>query len=287
LSAGTYDVTVSDINGCTAIGQETVREPAEALAGQIDYSDVTCFEGSDGQIFIIPEGGSTPYNYTIDGVNYSGSPTQLGLVAGAYPNIAILDANGCEYLFPPVVIAEPPAVTVDLGPDTTIFYGEGLFITPTSNVTGVTFDWSPADNEAINCPTCETIFLDSLNSQTSFQLVITDESGCRGSDIITVFVRKLREVLVPTGFSPNGDGTNDLLLVHGRKGSTILSMQVFDRWGELVFDGKDFKINDETVGWDGTFKGQDMNSGVYIWQIEVEYEDGAKQVHKGSTTLIR
>ena len=287
LSAGTYSVTVSDINGCTVIGQETIREPAEALEGQIDFSNVTCFDGSDGQIFIVANGGTGPYTYTLDGINFNGSPTQLGLVSGVYPNVAIVDANGCEYLFQPLTISEPPPVTVDLGPDTTIFFGEGLWISPTSNVTGVTFDWSPANNESINCTTCETVFIDSLNSQTSFELVITDENGCEGSDIITVFVRKLRELMVPTGFSPNGDGNNDLLLVHGRKGSTILSMQVFDRWGELVYDGRDFQINDDTVGWDGTFKGQDMNTGVYIWQIEVEYEDGAREVHKGSTTLIR
>ena len=288
LSASNYSVTVSDINGCTVVGDATVREPTEELTGQIDFSDVTCFDGSDGQIFMIPEGGTPPYTYTIDGMNYNGSPTQLGLVAGAYPNVAILDANGCEHLFSPITISQPPAVSVNLGADTTIIFGEGLWIVPELNVSGnLTYDWSPADHESLNCNDCEVAFLDSLNSQTSFQLVVTDENGCRGSDIITVFVRKLRELLVPTAFSPNGDNVNDMLLVHGRKGSRVLSFQVFDRWGELVFEGGDFPVNDVDSGWDGTFKGQGMNPGIYVWQVEVEYEDGEKEVYKGSTTLIK
>jgi len=203
-------------------------------------------------------------------------------------NIYIQDANGCEHLFSPITISEPPAITVDLGPDTTIIFGSGLWISPDLNVSGnLIYEWSPADHPSLNCNDCGTVYLDSLNSQTSFELVVTDETGCEGSDIITVFVRKLRELLVPTGFTPNGDNVNDLLLVHGRSGSRVISFQVFDRWGELVYEGADFEVNDETVGWDGTFKGQDLNPGVYIWQIQVEYEDGATAVHKGDVTLIR
>ena len=64
-------------------------------------------------------------------------------------------------------------------------------------------------------------------------------------------------------------------------------MRIYDRWGELLFEAKDFAVNDIYAGWDGTFRGKYMNSGVYIWYLEVSYEDGLDASFDGSTTLIR
>jgi gliding motility-associated-like protein len=63
--------------------------------------------------------------------------------------------------------------------------------------------------------------------------------------------------------------------------------QVFDRWGELLYQDIDIPINEPTRGWDGTFKSKDMPAGVYVWYLEAEYEDGMKESYKGETTLIR
>jgi len=117
--------------------------------------------------------------------------------------------------------------------------------------------------------------------------LITDENGCQAEDRVNLYVQKERKVFVPTAFSPNGDANNDRLLVHGEDGTRILTFRVFDRWGELLFETGDFMINDPVYGWTGEFRGQMMNSGVYIWALEVEYVDGATDFFKGSTTLIR
>lgn len=290
LVAGEYIVNIVDPNGCSISESITIDQPDAPLLATADSDDVLCNGGFDGRIHLFPSGGTAPYTYSVDGVEFNGSPTQIGLTAGEYSNVTVMDANGCTTLVPPVTIVEPAAVEVDLGPDTTIFYGEGLWIIPEIfNTSGnLTYRWSPETNTNISCLDCREPFIDSLNNQTTFQLEVTDENGCTSFDLITIFVRKQREVLVPTGFSPNGDGNeNDRLLVHGRPGTMIKSFRVYDRWGELVYEGNDFPINSPDGGWDGTFEGEPMNPGVFVWFVEAEFEDGASQVFKGQTTLIK
>ena len=76
-------------------------------------------------------------------------------------------------------------------------------------------------------------------------------------------------------------------MVHGTEGTKVLTFQVFDRWGELLYEAADFDVNDESIGWDGNFRSKEMPNGVYVWFAEVEYSDGMKEVLKGSTQLIR
>ncbi|HMQ89265.1 MAG TPA: gliding motility-associated C-terminal domain-containing protein, partial [Flavilitoribacter sp.] len=101
--------------------------------------------------------------------------------------------------------------------------------------------------------------------------------------------QKNNRVFVPTGFTPNNDGTNDRLLVHARAGNPVevVTFRVFDRWGELVYEDGGFMANDPDRGWDGAFRQQPMNSGVFLWSLEVQYQDGNRESFKGSTTLIR
>ncbi len=294
LQAGEYIINIVDPNGCSVAQSVTIEQPDGPLLATADSDDVVCFGGFDGQIHLFPTGGTFPYTYSVDGVNFNGSPTQIGLTAGEYTNVTIMDANGCTTLVPPVWIAEPDEVGVFLGPDTTIIYGQGIWLVPEIfNATGnLQYRWTPENNENISCLDCREPYIDSLSTQTSFQLAVTDENGCTSFDVITIFVKKFREVLVPTGFSPNADGNlNDLLLVHGRAGTIIKTFRVYDRWGELVFENNDFPINSATGttygGWDGTFDGKRMNPGVFVWYVEAEFEDGATEVFKGQTTLVK
>jgi gliding motility-associated-like protein len=95
--------------------------------------------------------------------------------------------------------------------------------------------------------------------------------------------------MVPTGFTPNGDGNNDLLIVHGKSKNIVRinEFAIYDRWGEAVYQNINFDINDTAIGWDGTFRGEEMDSGVYVWVLQVQFEDGSTDDFTGHTTLIR
>ena len=92
---------------------------------------------------------------------------------------------------------------------------------------------------------------------------------------------------MPTGFSPNGDNNNDLLLVHGQNGVKIKTFQVYDRWGEAVYVRENFDINDSSAGWDGKYRDQALNPGIYMWFLEAVYPDGFTEIKRGQTTLLR
>ena len=120
-------------------------------------------------------------------------------------------------------------------------------------------------------------------------LVVTDERGCFGVGEVDICVKKPRGVYVPTGFSPNGDTENDRLVVHvkGNQIRRIVQFKVYDRWGELLYEDQDFKANDASRGWDGAFRGSACLAGVYVWRVEVEYNDGFREVEAGQVTLVR
>jgi gliding motility-associated-like protein len=91
------------------------------------------------------------------------------------------------------------------------------------------------------------------------------------------------EVFIPSAFSPDGSGDpdNERFCVYG---SCIASVQVnvFDRWGKLVFESTDL-----TKCWDGTFKGKQLNTGVYMYVVKVSIENGENKVLKGDVSLVR
>ena len=82
-------------------------------------------------------------------------------------------------------------------------------------------------------------------------------------------------------FSPNGDGVNDILRVRGLN-LLELELKIFDRWGELVFE-----TTDQSIGWDGTFKGKEVDPDVYVYHLRVICFDEQENLIKGNITLIR
>ncbi len=88
-------------------------------------------------------------------------------------------------------------------------------------------------------------------------------------------------VFIPNIFSPNGDGSNDVFCVRGPEIDS-LHLQIYNRWGNLVFESND--IND---GWDGTFKGEKCEEGVYVYWAEITFKNGVKEMKKGDVSLVR
>jgi gliding motility-associated-like protein len=88
-------------------------------------------------------------------------------------------------------------------------------------------------------------------------------------------------VFIPNVFSPNGDGHDDYLFVRGDC-ITNMTFVVFDRWGNKVFESTSL-----SKGWDGTYNGQPMNTGSYIWYLKATLKDGATIERKGDVTLVR
>jgi gliding motility-associated-like protein len=116
-----------------------------------------------------------------------------------------------------------------------------------------------------------------------------DESACIVQVCKSVNTVLTKEVYIPNIFSPNTDGDNDIFTVEGGKNvQRINNVSIYDRWGELVFQSGNFTLDKKyEFGWDGRFKGQAAMQGVYVYVVEVLYNDDTRETVSGDVTLIR
>ena len=168
---------------------------------------------------------------------------------------------------------------VYLGKDTSIFRGQEITIV--GRTAAEKLEWFPKRVVETN-PFVREIHV-SPKDTTLYWLEATDERGCVGRDSINVFVYGKNVMLIPTGFSPNGDGINDeFKIVKHLNIRSISYFKVFNRWGEKIYTTTD--IN---KGWDGSYEGQPSPAGVYVWYVEAFTYDNERIVQSGNVTLIR
>jgi len=115
----------------------------------------------------------------------------------------------------------------------------------------------------------------------TYTLVVTDSLGCTDTAYVTITLDYFTNLGLPNIFSPNGDGNNDVLYVRG-SGVNTLQFMIYDRWGEKVFETSNME-----TGWDGTYKGKDLNSAVFVYLLEATMLGGSILEKKGNITLVR
>lgn len=166
----------------------------------------------------------------------------------------------------------------------TIQNGFPVTIPATYSAGVVQWSWNPATGlSCSNCPAPEA----NPKTRTRYQVVYTDVNGCRNAGFVEIVVIcKNSNLFIPNTFSPNGDGSNDVFYPRGVGLDRVKVLRIFNRWGEVVFERKDFPVNDPTAGWDGTFKGRKPMADVYVYQAEVFCDNGEIIVLNGNISLI-
>jgi gliding motility-associated-like protein len=142
------------------------------------------------------------------------------------------------------------------------------------------YTWSPSST--LSCTNCPNPVANPTTT-TYYYLTVEDKStGCVSTDSMTVYVDfQCFDPFIPTAFSPNGDGYNDVLYVRSNC-LTNFTFRIYDRWGEKVFETSDI-----SSGWDGSFRGQPMNAGVFVYTFD-GYLTTNKEVKKhGNITLVK
>jgi len=183
--------------------------------------------------------------------------------------------NGSDTLTKIFYIAVYPFPMVDLGKDTTVCAGDSVILDAGANP-GAGFNWSTGD-------TTQTI---TVSDSSSYFVQVTD-NNCTTNDTININVEDCTEntFFLPNSFSPNNDGVNDVLLVRGSRIKNI-KLFIYNRWGEKIFQCSMLNVQC-SEGWDGTYKGKPLNTAVFAWYVEVEFEDDSKVYRKGNVTLVR
>jgi gliding motility-associated-like protein len=289
-SAGDYTLIITNTeNGCVDSTSVSVEENENVVTGvKYTQSGLLC-EGSQlATLSFTAEGGVSPYEYSL-GEETNGSGVFTDLESGEY-TVNVEDANGCVY-DSTFMIEDPEDFTAELGGPVQVNEGDSALVTVTygQDIDVSQIIWETETGEEFSClnAVCDSIRFEPDRTQI-LRVIVISSNGCQREDIVQVVVLKDRAVYVPSGFSPNDDGTNDVFLPYGgEKVAGFNYMFITDRWGEKVYEVPAFGRIDEVRGWDGRYNGEKMQPGVYIYETEVVYEDGETKILKGDVTLLR
>ncbi len=286
LDAGDYTLTVTDENGCTATAMTTIIEPDPVNIDSIVSTDNVCFGGAAGELTVYPSGGSPPFQYSADGVNFQDSPTLTGLPSGTV-TVTIRDVFGCDFSTE-TNISQPSELIVYAGEDVEIdlSYTTDLNAILTNSTIEHTILWTP--ETGLSCIDCFSPTA-APPVTTTYVATITTIEGCTATDSVTVTVNDVRPVYIPNIFSPNFDGANDTFTAFGGQAATLIKeFRVYNRWGGLVFEGIDIDPNNLSAGWDGTASnGRKVDQGVYVYHIRMEFFDGEIFDYQGDVMVVR
>ncbi len=187
------------------------------------------------------------------------------------------DVNGCKGYDSTFVnvIALP---YVNAGNDTLIWRDTPAFLDGSTNAD--IYYWAPAtyltdyrllQNTAV------------IPKTQAYVLLAQNDFGCINRDTILITVEPITLVMLPTAFSPNGDGVNDVFrIVRHLNIYSLKEFSVYNRWGEKIF-----ATTNLNEGWDGTYKGKEQEISTYVWQVVAVSKDNEEIVRKGNVTLVR
>jgi len=166
----------------------------------------------------------------------------------------------------------------------TILVGESTKLHSTSSADVVNWRWRPS--LGLSCSRCAEPIA-SPRSTTNYTVEGINQGGCKTEDKVTVTVIcNNTNIFIPNTFSPNNDGMNDVFFPRGKGIAHIRSMLIFNRLGVLVFSKKDFGINNQLSGWNGSYNGSKQPSDVYVYSIDVVCDNNEVFSLKGNITLI-
>ncbi len=278
-------VTVVHPDGCEMSDSLTIEIIPSPDAFRSYGDPIICYGVNDATLFIDSvSGGAPPYLFSLNGGAWEDFATYLNLAPGTY-DLEILDTNGCT-LDTSFYIEPVEEVLVELGPDIFLPYGDSVQLQALTNlVDSFSFDWGQPS--LLSCTDCLEPWAQPFYT-TTISIELKDKNGCKAEDHLRLIVEKTNDVYIPNAFSPNLDNLNDFFTVYADKSVTkVNSLQVFDRWGELMFELYDFAPNNGQLGWNGKLDGRPLDPAVFAYWVEVEYIDGRTELFEGDVVLVR
>ena len=268
LSAGSYSVTVVDVNACEKhIDSIQITQPTELIMSLDNATNLSCNNDSTGSISISATGGTPSYTYVWNDGQTGNNIT--GLNAGSYI-VTITDNNLCNDTMS-VMLTQPSVVLIS----DSIYYENHYGVISVSAVGGTpdyTYEWSNGETNNI---------INNLFSG-DYWLTITDANGCVFTNYYNVEV----ELVVPSVITPNADGKNDKFRITNINAFEQVDIKIFNRWGDIIFDyaGTGIGYEDPEKQWDGTYNSLELPMGSYVYIIDLKND---KDPSTGTVTIVR
>jgi gliding motility-associated-like protein len=274
----TYQVT-GTVGSCTSTKQITVTPIPYPIAG-LSADTIICYNTP-----ALLRGTSNGRTFTWQPTTYLSNPLSLTPIARPPATqryiLSVFDTRGCPKPgLDTVLVVVRPEVVAFAGRDTSVVIGQPLQLNASG---GVYYNWSPATGLSSSSIADPIALYRSPASLIRYRLIASDSMRCPDTAYLSVRVfQTAPSVFVPTGFTPNADGLNDVIkpiLVGIKK---LNYFRIFNRWGQLVYE-----TQQEGQGWDGRINGQLQGTHVFVWTVSaIDYLD-QPYFSKGTLTLIR
>jgi large repetitive protein len=269
LSAGIYPVSVTDSRACTVVGEAVIQQP-DRLTASFQIDSINCF-GETGAIKANVAGGTSPYSYLWTSGVYNSSEQLIVNIPEAVYYLNIVDNNSCEFdTLVNMPQPEPLTATYVFDRPSCIGNWDGAIEVILSGGTapyysnlGISVDYH--------------IYLDGLY-EGLYEFDITDYRGCElyvgPVELIDIQVECLT---IPNAFTPNGDGVNDTWQIENIHMYPGAQIQIFNRWGQLLWMGS------PSTEWDGTYNNKPVPTATYIYVINLYNGEDARI---GNVTVV-
>jgi len=272
--------TVTNVHACSSTDSIAVDVQLPVIA-EIEGDTVMCF----GFYVDLEASGGLYYQWYPNEVDLFS--TTSNSFTQAYPDssqtVYVAVSNDCfvDTAYHDITVNQLPLA--DAGEDILIYRDETGFLNGSGEGTPLWYTENRTIEGFVSNPNVFNPEMSPFNT-TTYVLEVTDDlTGCLNYDTATVNVEVLTLLAFPTGFSPNGDGVNDLAhIIKYLNIKELENLSIYNRYGEEIFRTENFDGE-----WNGTYKGENVEIGSYIWVINAITKDNEKIQRKGNITIIR
>ncbi len=276
LSPGEYTVTVTDINGCHFdVDKISVIQPDTSLYTLVNTNPPLCYGNSNGTAISTAAGGTPPYIYNWSNGDVGSSTTNLG--DGEY-FLTVTDANFCTNI-DTIILNSPEKVDVSENITNASCIGNNngqILVSVKGGVTPYDFVW--------NTDPVQTDSIATNLTAGTYTLTITDFNKCSQVYIYDIADGNDICLEIPTAITPNSDGTNDDWELKGIWIYENIHIEIYNRWGDMIFSFDGTGTDYDSNRWNGTYNGKELPISSYVFIIDLK--DGNEPI-QGVITIIK
>ena len=268
LSADTFNIIVSDSYLCSYDTTIVITQPTDFNI-EDNIKNIECNGYNSGEIELLITGATAPYTFNWSSVN-SSNDSIYNLSAGVY-TISIIDNNNCT-ISESFTITEPESLE-NISNITYENNSGRISIETTGGTPDYTYNWSnSANTNTVN---------DLIGG--NYSVTVIDANNC--ADTLFFSIEDMNPIIIPTVFTPNGDGKNDTWNIQNIETIENIDIYIYNRWGDSVFSKScsGIEYSNKSLQWNGNFNGKELPLGTYVYIVVVNKTDE----HKGTVTIIR
>jgi gliding motility-associated-like protein len=278
--SGTYFDTLITSSGCDSLVE--LQLDISALEWSCEVQSPTCPGRDDGLIEIFVYNRPQGNLYQLADFSKQTDPLFSNLKSGTY-DLNIVADNGC--IVDSTLTVPEPNFRLDFSISPTkanIKYGDSVRINIQTSIENPYINWLP--NVFLNCNDCAEVI-----ARPQRDMIYTVQLGtsklCMIQQRVHIKVEPYSLYFIPTAFSPDGDGVNDYFKVYpSDKIKSMKNFMIYNRWGEQIFGAAELSAGDS--GWDGTFHGQKMDTGVFLYSVDITLPNEQVERVKGTFSLL-